>query len=98
MSATSTRAPATPPTRTPLVEAGCAGRTGWPLERVLFALAGTMTLLSATLAAVVSPWFLFLTAFVGVNQWLYVVVGACPASVVLGRVLGLRSVIYGRQS
>jgi hypothetical protein len=31
-------------------------RTGsrWPLERVLFALAGTMTLLSALLAATVS--------------------------------------------
>ena len=63
----------------------------WPLERVLFALAGTMTLLSATLAATVSPWFLLLTAFVGVNQWLYVTVGACPASIVLGRLLGLES-------
>jgi len=63
----------------------------WPLERVLFALAGTMTLVSAVLAATVSPWFLLLTAFVGVNQWLYVTVGACPASVVLGRLLGLES-------
>ena len=63
----------------------------WPLERVLFALAGTMTLLSATLAATVSPWFLLLTAFVGVNQWLYVTVGACPASIMLGRLLGLES-------
>ena len=63
----------------------------WPLERVLFALAGTMTLLSATLAATVSPWFLLLTAFVGINQWLYVTVGACPASLVLGRTLGLQS-------
>lgn len=67
---------------------------GWPLERVLFALAGTMTLLSALLAAVVSPWFLLLTAFVGVNQWLYVAVGACPASLMLRRAFGLRSVIY----
>ncbi len=66
----------------------------WPLERVLFALAGTMTLLSAVLAAVISPWFLLLTAFVGVNQWLYVLVGACPASVVLRRACGLRSAIY----
>ncbi len=41
----------------------------WPLERVLFALAGTMTLVSAVLAAIVSKWFLLLTAFVGVNQW-----------------------------
>jgi Protein of unknown function (DUF2892). len=67
---------------------------GWPLERVLFALAGTMTLLSALLAAVVSPWFLLLTAFVGVNQWLYVLVGACPASLVLRRMFGLRSTLY----
>ncbi len=67
--------------------------TGWPLERALFAMAGTVTLLSAALAATVSPWFLLLTAFVGVNQWLYVVVGACPASLVLTRVFGLRSAV-----
>jgi hypothetical protein len=63
----------------------------WPLERVLFALAGTMTLFSALLAAAISPWFLLLTTFVGLNQWLFVTVGACPASLVLERVLGVRS-------
>lgn len=57
----------------------------WPLERVLFAMAGSMALLSTVLVAVVSPWFLILTALVGVNQWLYVMFGACPASVVLKR-------------
>jgi len=62
---------------------------GWPLERLLFALAGTLTLASAALAALVSPWFLLLTAFVGLNQWLFAGVGACPASVVLERVLGV---------
>ncbi len=67
---------------------------GWPLERVLFALAGSMTLISAALAALVSPWFLLLAAFVGVNQWLYVVVGACPASLVLKRACRLRSAVY----
>ncbi len=66
----------------------------WPLERVLFALAGTITLLSAILAATVSKWFLLLTALVGVNQWLYVVAGACPASIVLRRTCRLRSAIY----
>jgi hypothetical protein len=66
----------------------------WPLERVLFALAGTMTLLSAALAATVSPWFLVLTAFVGVNQWLYVVAHGCPASIVLRRACRLTSAIY----
>ena len=44
-----------------------------------------MTLLSALLAATVSPWFLLLTAFVGINQWLYVRFANCPASLVLGR-------------
>ena len=66
----------------------------WPLERVLFALAGSMTLLSALLAATVSKWFLLLTVLVGVNQWLYVVVGNCPASIVLRRACQLRSALY----
>ena len=71
-----------------LSTATCA-TTGWPLERALFAIAGTVTLLSAALAAFVSPWFLVLTVFVGLNQWLFVAVGACPMSLVLGRVFGL---------
>jgi hypothetical protein len=57
----------------------------WPLERILFAMAGTATLLGALLAAVVSPWFLLLVAFAGVNQWLFVLLGKCPASMVLKR-------------
>jgi hypothetical protein len=63
--------------------------SGWPLERVLFAMAGTMTLVTAGLAAIVSPWWLLLTAFVGVSQLMYVAVGLCPASVVLERAFGL---------
>ncbi len=71
-------------------------RPAWPLERALFAMAGTMNILSAVLAAVVSPWFLLLTGFVGVNQWLYVLVGACPASFLLSRTCGLRPAAEGR--
>ena len=73
-------------------ESTLAGRasTRWPLERILFALAGTMTLLSALLAAFVSPWFLLLTVFVGVNQWLFVTIGGCPASLALTRLTGAR--------
>ena len=41
--------------------------TAWPLERALFAMAGTVTLLSAALEAEAWPWSLLLTAFVGVN-------------------------------
>jgi hypothetical protein len=62
---------------------------GWPLERVLFALAGTLTLASAALATLVSPWFLLLAAFVGLNQWLFVAAGACPASIALERLAGI---------
>lgn len=61
----------------------------WPLERVLFALVGSMTLLSVLLAVLVSPWFLLLAAFVGLNQWLFVAVGACPASLLLERAAGI---------
>ena len=57
----------------------------WSLERVLFAMAGTVTLASVVLAVTVSPWFLLLTAFVGVSQWAYVATGACPASLLLQR-------------
>jgi hypothetical protein len=77
------------------VSTSCSWRRDWPLERVLFALAGTVTLASAALAALISPWFLLLTAFVGVNQWLYVTAGACPASLILERAFGLRSATRG---
>ncbi len=82
------------PTSTPTVTCQGSSEQRWPLERVLFALAGTVTLLSAALAAFVTPWLLLLTCFVGINQWLYVLFGACPASLVLRRALGLRSAVY----
>jgi len=66
-----------------------ATTTAWPLERILFALAGTVTLLSVALAALVSPWWLLLTAFVGANELAFVVFGDCVASLVLRRVLGV---------
>jgi len=68
---------------------GRAARRTWPLERILFLLAGTMTLLSAALAALVSPWFLLLTAFVGANQLAFVAFGNCPSSWLLQRYLGV---------
>lgn len=66
----------------------------WPLERVLFALAGSVTLLSAMLAARVSRRFWLLAAFVGVNQWLYALARTCPTSWLLQRTCGLRSALY----
>jgi Flp pilus assembly protein TadB len=62
----------------------------WPLERVLFLMAGTLVLASAVLAVLVSPWFLLLTGFVAVNQLFYAATGACGASLILHRFAGLR--------
>jgi hypothetical protein len=67
-----------------------AGRDRWSLERVLFLMAGTMTGLSALLAAIVSPWFLLLAGFVAVNQLAFVAFGDCPSSRLLRRYAGLR--------
>ena len=55
------------------------------LERTLFGLAGTVTLLAVVLAATVSGWFLLLGVFAALNQWLFALTGACPASLVLRR-------------
>jgi hypothetical protein len=63
----------------------------WPLERILFLMAGTMTGLSALLSVLVSPWFLLLTGFVAVNQLAFVALGNCPSSWALRRYLGIRS-------
>ena len=64
------------------------------LERALFALAGTMTILAVALTVLVSPWFLLLAAFVALNQWLFVLVGDCPASLVLRRATCLRPEVH----
>ena len=64
------------------------------LERALFALAGTMTILAVALTILVSPWFLLLAAFVALNQWLFVLVGDCPASLVLRRATCLRPEVH----
>lgn len=69
-------------------------KSKWPLERALFLMAGTMTLISVALVALVSTWFLLLTAFVGASQLAYVAFGACPASLVLSKLFGLKSVVY----
>lgn len=69
----------------------------WPLERALFLMAGTVTGLSALLAATVSPWFLLLTGFVAVNQLLFVAFGHCGASLILRHGFGFRSSVYASQ-
>lgn len=60
------------------------------LDRAVMAFAGTMTLISALLAALVSPWWLVLTAFVGLNQIQASFTGFCPAAIGFRR-LGINS-------
>lgn len=55
------------------------------VDKAVLALAGTMTLLSAVLVATVSPWFLLLTAFVGLNQLQASITGLCPAAAIFRR-------------
>ena len=60
------------------------------LDRAIFAFAGVMILLSVALVYFVSPWWLLLTAFVGLNLLQSSVTGFCPAAIVF-RKLGISS-------
>ena len=64
---------------------GCVTTRAWPVQRILFLLAGTVTLTGVVLGVLVSPWFLLLPALAGVNQLLMVVAGWCPMSLLLTR-------------
>ena len=55
------------------------------LDRAVLAFAGLITLLSAVLVALVSPWWLLLTAFVGLNLLQSSITGVCPAASVFRR-------------
>jgi len=59
------------------------------VERGLRLMAGVVVLLSVVLAVGVSPYWLFLTAFVGLNLLQSAFTNWCPAMVILRR-LGLR--------
>ena len=56
---------------------------GWTVERVVPLMAGVMVLLSVALTLALSPWWLILTGFVGVNLVFYPAAGWCPASLIM---------------
>lgn len=60
------------------------------LDRAVMAFAGAMVLASVALAHFVSPWWLLLTAFVGLNLLQASFTGFCPVAMLLRR-LGLAS-------
>ena len=59
--------------------------SSWPTTRVLFLLAGTVTLAGTVLSTRVNRRFGLIPALVGVNQLLFVTTGWCPASAVISR-------------
>ena len=49
----------------------------WYLERVIWLIAGIFILLSLTLAYFISPYWLILTALVGINLIIFAFTGFC---------------------
>lgn len=60
------------------------------IDRAVFALAGTMILISLVLGVWVHQYWLFLTAFVGLNLLQSAFTGFCPAAIIF-KALGLNS-------
>ena len=60
------------------------------IDRAVMALAGTMILVSLVLSQIYSPYWLMLTAFVGLNLLQAAFTGFCPAAMVFKR-LGLKA-------
>ena len=60
------------------------------LDRTVLAFAGAMVLLSVILTLWVSPWFMLLTVFVGLNLIQSAFTGFCPAAMLFRR-LGVKS-------
>jgi len=53
------------------------------IDTILLAFAGVMVLASLALGHFVSPWWLLLTAFVGLNLLQSASTGFCPAAMIL---------------
>ena len=60
------------------------------VDRAVMGFAGIMILASVLLALYVSPYWLALTAFVGLNLLQATITGFCPAAMIFSK-LGLRS-------
>lgn len=55
------------------------------IDRAVMAFAGFMVLASLGLSQILSPWWLLLTAFVGVNLIQASFTGFCPAAILFKR-------------
>jgi Inner membrane protein YgaP-like, transmembrane domain len=81
----------------PRCESAAVGRLGFSrsrrfavnVDRAVFTLAGSLLLVSLALDWLVSPYWLLLAAFVGINMIQAAFTGFCPAAIVF-RKLGLK--------
>ena len=53
------------------------------IDRIVLAFAGAMVLLSLSLTYLVSPWWLILAGFVGLNMLQAAFTGFCPLAMIL---------------
>lgn len=60
------------------------------VDKAVLAFAGVVVLVSVALAHFVSPWWLLLTVFAGLNMFQAAFTGFCPAAMIF-RKLGCRS-------
>lgn len=60
------------------------------IDKIIFALAGSIILISVALGHYVNAYWLLLTAFIGLNMLQASFTGFCPAAKVLGK-LGFKS-------
>jgi hypothetical protein len=59
------------------------------IDRIVFAFAGVMILLSLALSYLFTPWWLLLAAFVGLNMLQAAFTGLCPLAWILKK-LGVK--------
>ena len=55
------------------------------IDRIVFAVAGSLVLLSVVLTLAISAWFLAIAAFVGTNMLQSAFTKLCPLAVILRR-------------
>jgi hypothetical protein len=55
------------------------------IDRAVFVFAGIIILVGVTLAYAVSPWWILLTVFAGLNMIQAAFTGVCPAAMVFKR-------------
>ena len=65
------------------------------IDRIVLAFGGRMVLLSLSLAYLVSPWWLILAGFVGLNMLQAAFTGFCPLAIVLKKLGATPGAAFG---